>query len=268
MKKLLTALALIFALTLTACSNTAVAKTPQSTPEADRQPLSNTPADSSTTTTASEPEETDEPEPFIPDASYYKLPDGSVFTAPDDIGMFLLGYAFVRENTDAPDDETKWHRLGTADEWNGLWVKYAQSGVVGAGDTYGTAGYGFHHQMINFLGEKTFTGKAGITYYANGETPENFVLFLEEESGREMPFFPTYYGEENNGYQPVYFRLYHEDYKDKYEELGDLLLAGKEVTVTVTTTDFMWEYSDYGLPSDGKTKGCFNTILSFDISVN
>lgn len=265
MKKLSAILALILALTLTACSTGAAVNTPPA-PETDLQPLSDTPAGSSTTTTAPEPEETDEIEPFIPGASYYKLPDGSVYTAPDDIGMFLLGYAFVRENTDAPDEETKWHRLGSTDEWNGLWVSYAQSGVVGAGDTYDTAGSGFHHQMINFTGEKTFTGKAEIIYNADGETPENFALFLDEESGREMPFFPTYHGEENDGYQPVFFTLYHEDYKDEYEEVGSRLLAGEEVTVTITTDDFMWEYSDYGLVIDGKTWGYFNTILSFEIS--
>ena len=268
MKKLSVIAALILTLTLTACSNTAVAKTPQSTPEADRQPLSNAPADSSTTTTAPEPEETDEIEPFIPNARYYKLPDGSIYTAPDDVSLFLLGFAMVRENADVPDGETKWQTLTLGDTWNGLKVEDARCGLEMAGFTYSTADALIHHQIINFKGEKTFTGKAEILYSIDGENPVYTVFYLDEEAGSEMPLFGTNYSEEDEGYDSVFFNLWHEDYEDKFDEITALLLEGKEVTVTVTTDDFMWEYSQYGLMIDGNTRGYFNTILSLDINVN
>ena len=263
MKKLLTAFALLFALTLTACSDGTVIDI---APDSKTASETAAPTEAPTITADFQSAKADVSEPFVPNSKYYRLPDGAIYSAPNDGEMFLLGYAVVRENTDSPDDEIKWHRLGTADKWNGLWVSYAQSGLVGGGDSYKTADSGFHHQMINFSGEKTFTGKAAIIYNADGETPENFVLYLDEECGREMPFFPTYNGEANDGYQSVFFRLYHEDYKDKYEEVGNRLLAGEEVTVTITTDNFMWEYSDYGLVIDGKTWGQFNTILSFEIN--
>lgn len=276
MKKLFTALALLFALTLTACSGGVDADMgfdPQSTSETTASAATSTTTSPPSPTTSEQPEEAAEPEPYIPNAKYYKLPDGTIYTAPDDDGMFLLGYAFVRENTDTPDNETEWHRLGSTDEWNGLWVKFAQSGGWTAYSSYSdavsanTAVNTAHHQTINFLGEKTFTGKAAIIYAADGETPEYYVFYLDEETGSEMPLFGTpHHSDGSSGYYPVFFTLYHEDYKDKYEEVVDLLTEGEEVTITITTNDFMWEYSDYGLVIDGKTRGYFNTILSFEIS--
>ena len=283
MKKLFTALALLFTLTLTACSDgvdTDLGFDPQTpaetTASATTSAAASTTASTSVAALSSQPEESTEPEPFIPGAKYYKLPDGTIYTAPDDDGMFLLGYAFVRENADLPDDEIKWQKLGSTDEWNGLWVKYAQSGGWTAYSSYSdavsanTRGDMSHHQTINFLGEKTFTGKAAIIYAANGETPAYYAFYLDEESGSEMPLFGTryYHSDENSGYYPVFFTLYHEDYMDKCEEVANLLSEGKEVTVTITTDDFMWEYSDYGLVIDGRTRGYFNTILSFEISVD
>ena len=265
MKKLSAILALILAFTLTACSNSSDADTPPAL-ETDRQPLSDAPAQSATTTTASEAEGTDDIEPFIPGARYYKLPDGSIYTAPSDVSLFLLGFAMVRENADVPNDETKWQTLCPGDKWNGLRVEYARCGLEMAGFTYSTAGGIIHHQTINFKGEKTFTGKAEILYAADGETPAYTVFYVDEESGGEMPLFPTYQYDEDNGYQPVFFTLWHEDYVDKFEEITNLLSEGKEVTVTITTDDFMWEYSEYGLSIDGNTRGYFNTILSFEIS--
>ena len=219
--------------------------------------------------------ETAAPEPYIPESKYYKLPDGKIYTAPEDTDMFLLGYAFVCENADLPDDEVQWYKLGAGDEWNGLWVKYAQSGGWTAYSSYSdavsanTTGNMSHHQTINFIGEKTFTGKAAIIYSADGETPAYNAFYLDQETGSEMPLFGKYYYiEETDGYYPVFFTFYHEDYKDKCEEVANLLEEGKEVTVTITTNDFMWVYSDYGLVVDGSTRGYFNTILSFEISTN
>ena len=265
MKKLSAILALILAFTLTACSTGAAVNTPPA-PETDRQPLSDTPTESSTTSTAPESEETDAIEPFIPNAKYYKLPGGAIYTAPNDISLFLLGFTMVRKNAGAPDGEVKWQKLEAGDKWNGLRVEYAQSGWETSSTSYSDAAAFVHHQTINFKGEKTFTGKAEILYSLDGETPASTVLYLDEESGGEMPVFPTYFYEEDNGYQPVFFSLYHEDYVDKFEEITDLLLEGKEVTVSITTDDFMWEYSEYGLMIDGNTRGKFNTILSFEIS--
>lgn len=255
MKKLSIILTLILTLILTSCSNSA-----------DIDKSSDTSRSSSETTTVSqmaahtsEPEQTAPPEPYIPGARYYKLPDGSIYTAPDDDLPFMLGFAIVRDS----DDE--WQKLTAGDTWNGLRVKYAQSGWWHSGTSYSTAGAVAHHQLINFIGEKTFTGKAEILYAADGETPAYTVFFLDGEIGGEMPVFPSHYAE-NGSYDPVFFTLYHEDHNDKYDEITDLLLDGKEVTVTVTTDDFMWEYSDYGLSIDGRTRGYFNTVLSFEIS--
>ena len=268
MKKLSAILALILLFTLTACSTGAPANTPPPAPETDLQPLSDTDTstDSSTTTTASEPEETDAIEPYIPDAKYYKLPGGAIYTAPNDISLFLLGFSMVRENADAPDGEVKWQKLEAGDKWNGLMVEYAQSGWASASTSYSEANAYVHHQIINFKGEKTFTGKAEILYSLDGETPAYTVFYLDEEAGSEMPLFPTYFYEEDNGYKPVFFTFYHKDYEDKCEEVLNRLLEGEEVTVTITTDDFMWEYSEYGLMIDGNTRGKFNTILSFEIS--
>ena len=270
MKKLLTAFALLFALTLTACSDGTVIDI---APDSKTASETAVPTEAPSITADFQSAKADVGEPFVPNSKYYRLPDGTVYSAPNDGEMFLLGYAFVRENTDMPDDKAKWHRLDSTDEWNGLWVKFAQSGgwtayssyrdAVFANNTVDTA----HHQTINFLGEKTFTGKAGIIYAADGETPAYTAFYLDEEISREMPVFSNCY-ETDNGYQTVFFTLYHEDFEDKCEEVFDLLLEGKEVTVSITTNDFMWEYSDYGLVVDGKTRGHFNTILSFDISVN
>ena len=256
MKKLFTAFALLLALALTACSSPTDTNTPSDTP------TSETTTKASTTTPA--------PEPYIPNARYYKLPDGSIYTAPDDGDLFVLGFAMVRENNG--DIDVEWQKLTAGNTWNDLWVKYAQSGWLWAYKSYSdavsasTTGYMAHHQLINFIGEVTFTGKADIIYAADGETPAYTVFFPDEESGGEMPLFPSFYTD-NNGYQQVFFNLYHGDYEDRFDEITALLLEGKEVTVTVTTDDFMWEYSDYGLVIDGNTRGYFNTILNFEISV-
>lgn len=240
--------------------------------------LTEYPENSGAVTTTPQPDKTDaatslpdkadavEPEPFIPGAGYYKLPDGSIYTAPDDGDLFLLGFAMVRENAKTPDDETKWQKLSMGDEWNGLRVEFAQSGWEHAGTSYSTASTYAHHQMIHFTGEKTFTGKAELMYDASGEFLTGSVFFLDEDSGGEMPFFPTYYWEKEDGYQPVFFSLYHEDYMDKFEEVTDLLLEDNEVMITITTDDFLWECSYYGRSIDSMTAGRFNTILSYEIN--
>lgn len=267
MKKTLIAFSIAFALMLTACSKGAGADIEcdsQSTSETTTSTVSST----NTSTTKSQIEETAEPEPFIPGSLYYQLTDGSIYTAPNNGDLFVLGFAMVRENAEIPDGETKWQRLSIGDEWNGLKVEFAQSGWWGGGNTYAYANYTDpHHQYIKFLGEMTFTGKARILYAADGETPEYTVLMLDDECAEGMPVFPTVFGDNNNGYRNVFFNLYHEDYEDTFDEITDLLLAGEEVSLTITTDNFLWEYSDYGMSIDGNTRGRFNTILSFDMEV-
>ena len=256
MKKLSIILTLILTLILTSCSNSTDIDKSSDTSRFS----SETTTVSSMTAYTSDPEQPAPPEPYIPDARYYKLPDGSIYTAPDDDLPFMLGFAIVR------DSDAEWQKLTAGETWNDLRVKYAQSGWWYSGTSYSTADAVAHHQLINFIGEKTFTGKAEILYAADDETPAYTVFFLDEEVGGEMPLFPSYHAE-NGSYDPVFFTLYHEDHNDKYDEITALLLEGKEVTVTVTTDDFMWEYSDYGLSIDGRTRGYFNTISSFEISV-
>lgn len=260
MKKLSIILTLILTLILTSCSNSADIDESSETSRFS----SETTTVSSITAYTSDPEQTDSPEPYIPGARYYKLPDGSIYTAPDDDLPFMLGFAIVRENDG--DSDAEWQKLTAGETWNDLRVKYARSGWWNSGTSYSTAGADAHHQLINFIGEKTFTGKAEILYAADDETPAYTVFFLDEEIGGEMPIFPSHYAE-NGSYDPVFFTLYHEDHNDKYDEITALLLEGKEVTVTVATDDFMWEYSDYGLSIDGRTRGYFNTVSSFEISV-
>ena len=274
MKKLSFILALLFALTLTACSDSADTYPGSDYRQSTSEPAA--PTESSTTTgTAAptesaakpDPEETTTPEPFIPGARYYRLTDGSIYTAPNDDGLLVLGFAMVRENADIPDGEAKWQRLGIGDEWNGLQVEFAQSGWWDGGDTYAYANYTLpHHQYIKFLGEMTFTGKAQILCAADGETPEYTVFMLDEECGAEMPVFPTVFGDSDNGCKNVFFLLYHEDYEDVCSEITDRLLEGEEVNLTITTDNFLWEYSDYGMSIDGNSRGRFNTILSFEIT--
>ena len=265
MKKITAIVVLISALTLTACSSS-----PDVGIEPDRQTTTEAtpPTEASTTTATTTPktEETTEPEPFIPGAIYYKLTDGSIYTAPKDSGLFVLGFAMIRENAEIPDGEAKWQRLSIGDDWNGLTVDFAQSGWWSGGDTYATANYTVpHHQYIKFTGEMTFTGKAEISYAADGETPAYTILMLDEECASGMPLFPTFFGDSENGYRNVFFNLYHEDYEDTFNEITELLLDGKEVNLTIITDDFLWEYSDYGMSIDGNTRGRFNTILSFEM---
>ena len=266
MKKALIAFSTALALTMTACSGGA-----DIDKESDSQSTSETTTSTTSSTTASatasKPEETAEPEPFIPGSRYYQLTDGSIYTAPDNGDLFILGFAMVRENAEIPDGETKWQRLGIGDEWNGLKVEFAQSGWWGGGQTYAYANYTDpHHQYIKFLGEMTFTGKARILCAADGETPEYTVLMLDDECAEVMPVFPTVFGDSDNGYMDVFFLLYHEDYEDTFNEITNLLLAGEEVSLTITTDNFLWEYSDYGMSIDGNTRGRFNSILGFEIS--
>lgn len=263
MKKVLSALilVLILILTLTAC---------KTTPE----PENTDPVDPEVSDT-----ETDDKEPSIypEDTRYYLLPDGSIYSFIDNpeapnkdewdpyADMLWLGYTFVRENSAAADS---FQKLGTEDEWNGFKVVSAESGwqcMVGDITYPDIPDVIPNRQSVRLTGEITFTGKAEIRYGASGEYPEYIIFVLDEEYSSKMPIFVSSSSEEEFGdSKKVFFLLTEETHRDEIEKL---LLDGKKVSITVTTDDFTWRYTDYGLSIDGNNHGLFNNIIDFKYTV-
>lgn len=266
MKKALTALILALAmiLTLTACKKATIPENPD--PEPSDLGVSE-PADS-------EPDDT-KPISYPEDTYYYHLPDGTIYAfmnspeASDEdewdpyANMLWLGYTFVRENSATADS---FQKLGTEDEWNGLKVVSAQSGwQCMVGDiTYPNIPKVIpNRQSVRLTGEITFTGKADISYSTSGENPAYIIFVLDEEYSSKMPIF-VFYSNGNDYSEDVFFLLTEEMHRDEIEKL---LLDGKEVSITVTTDDFTWRATAYGLSIDGDTHGIFNNIIDFKYTV-
>lgn len=197
-----------------------------------------------------------DPEPFIPNARYFKLPDDSIYTAPNNGDLFMLGFALIRENT----INSNYKKLSAGNTWNGLQVNYAQSAWEFAGTSYNTASSDVHHQTINFIGEKTYIGETKIIYDASGEFPVYTVMYLNDSDNSQLPNLST-----KNEPQSIFFNLYNDNYLDMYNEVTDLLLSGNTVIVSITTDNFDLELSNYGLSIDENTFGRFNNILNFEI---
>ena len=273
MKKTLIALILAFAmiLTLTACKPTTIPENPDPDPSdsgvsepADSELSDSDPADS-------------KPVSYPEDTRYFLLPDGTLyafmdnFEASDDdewdpyTGLLNLSYTLVRENSATADSIQK---FGLANEWNGLTVESAESGWDGiVGVTYPDIPRALpHHQTVRFTGKITFTGKAEISYTASGETPEYITFVLDEECSSKMPVFVSRSREDEFGYIKKVFFLLTDDSMHS-DEIEKLLLDGKEISITVTTDDFTWRFTDYGLSIDGNTHGIFNNIIDFKYTV-
>ena len=261
MKKSLTALILVLVmiLTFTACKAEPIPEEPeQDVPDAS---------------------ETDNKEPSIyPESTrYYLLPDGSIYSFIDNPAlwdndewdpysdMLWLGYTFVRENTAEADSLQK---LGTEDEWNGFNVVSAESGwqcMVGDITYPNIPDVIPNRQSVRLTGKITLTGKAEIRYGVSGEYPEYIIFVPDEEFTSKFPVFISSSSEEEFGsVKKIFFLLTEETHRDEIEKL---LLDGKEVSITVTTDDFTWRHTVYGLSIDGNNHGIFNNIIDFKYTV-
>ena len=273
MKKTLTALVLAFAmiLTFTACK-------PATIPENADQDLTDSSVSNPTDSNVEDPQPDDvDPFSYPEDTRYYLLPDGTIYafisnqeeTDKDEwdsyADMLWLGYTFVRENS---ADAENFQKLGTEDEWNGLTIESAESGwqcMVGDIAYPDTPKVIPNRQSVRLTGEITLTGKADISYGASGEYPEYIIFVLDEECSSKMPYFVFDVNENEFGYrQDVFFLLTEETHRDEIEKL---LLDGKEVSITVTTDDFTWRRTVYGLSIDGDNHGLFNNIIDFKYTV-
>lgn len=277
MKKALTALILAFAmiLTLTACKAAMIPENPDNDPS--NSGVSD-PGDfnAESDNNASVPDSPDAAS-YPAETRYYLLPDDTLYAVIEDSkasnedewdpysGMLFIGYTFVRENN-AETDSLK--KFGLFDEWNGLTVESAESGwECWSGLTYPDIPKAIsHHQNVRFTGKITFTGKAKISYSAGGQNPEYITFVLDEECSSKMPVFISSSDKDEFGYRRNVFFLITDESMHR-DEIEKLLLDGKEVYITVTTDDFTWRQTDYGLSIDGSTHGLFNNIIDFKYTV-
>lgn len=272
MKKNLIALILAFAmiLTLTACRTATIPE------NADPEPSDSGVSDTDDSNVADPQPSDSEPVTYPENTRYHLLPDGTVYAIidnPEDLAkeewdpytdLLHIGYTFVRENNSAANS---FQKLGIYDEWNGLTIESAES----AWGYYVDVTYPdipdviVNHQTVRFTGEMTFTGKAELRYGGSGDWVEYITFVLDEECSSKMPVFISWNDEDEFGYRKNVFFLLTEE--TQCDEIEKLLLDGKEVSITVTTDDFTWRFTDYGLSIDGSTHGLFNNIIDFDYTV-
>lgn len=162
-----------------------------------------------------------------------------------------------------------YHRDST---WNGL-------EVISASSNYNPS-FTVHAQSLRLSGNITLSGKAEYLMAPDGTTIAGIEIWLDEESLEKLPIltpkyfsnadaFSQYYDEQ---YVSEVIRFALNEYSDEnytpdeyYAKIADVLDAKGEATVTVTTDDFILQYTDFGLITDGRTLGLFNNIINLTV---
>ena len=157
--------------------------------------------------------------------------------------------------------------------WNGL-------EVISASSNYNPSFAGANAQHLRLGGDITFSGKAEYLMAPDDTTIAGIQIRLDEESCKKLPIltpkyfstadaFSQYYDEQYVG-EVICFALY--EYSDDnytkneyYTQIADVLDAKGEATVTVTTDDFILQYTDFGFITDGRTLGLFKNIIDLTV---
>ena len=273
MKKYSVIALLIAATMLSACSagNAEPETSDNSAPTETTSETKSTTTTTSQTAKAPRSEETEEEPPVSPDVVVNGLLDSDVvyeiYGGGDrDVSLTLGFCCVIPYGTPFEEREENYLRLYSStsrassdNTWNGL-------EVISASSSYGGGSWEpLKVQSVRLGGEITLKGKLSVNYDI-ADNPWGLVLILDEESRQMMPVLTEYYFREDAEYETVEpdigFLIFEDPEESRYDWFAELLGEQEEIDVAVVTDDFSLSYTNFGLQTDGGTRGRFHNIIS------